>query len=159
MTLSYRDVADILKLVDASDLEEIDLDIGGVRLSVRRRGAGQAAMANPTTAPVAAATAAPAAAPAPNAAPAVATPSAVAADGTFVRAPTVGSFYRRPSPSEPPFVEVGQAVKAGDPVCLIEVMKLFTTITSPCDGRVAAILAEDAALVEFDQPLLRIEPA
>ena len=70
----------------------------------------------------------------------------------------VGTFYRRPSPDETPFVEVGARVEAGDPVCLIEVMKLYTTIEVPAAGTIEAIQAEDAALVEFDQLLFLIRP-
>ncbi|MCB2101088.1 MAG: acetyl-CoA carboxylase, biotin carboxyl carrier protein, partial [Rhodobacterales bacterium] len=83
---------------------------------------------------------------------------APAADGKTVSAPMVGTFYRRSKPEEPPFVEEGTVVKAGDPLCLIEVMKLYTTIEAPADGRVVSIAAEDAALVEFDQPLIVLEP-
>jgi biotin carboxyl carrier protein len=70
----------------------------------------------------------------------------------------VGSFCRRPSPDAPPFVEVGTRVKAGDPLCLIEVMKLYTTISAPIDGVIEAIAAEDASPVEFDQLLFAIAP-
>ncbi|MCP5367050.1 MAG: hypothetical protein H6906_06000 [Hyphomicrobiales bacterium] len=71
----------------------------------------------------------------------------------------VGTFYRRPSPDEPPYVEEGSVVKAGDPLCLIEVMKLYTTIEAPAAGRVVSVAAADGALVEFDQPLIVLEPA
>jgi acetyl-CoA carboxylase biotin carboxyl carrier protein len=75
-----------------------------------------------------------------------------------VRAPMVGSFYRRPSPDAAPFVETGARVKAGDPLCLIEVMKLYTTISAPAGGVVEAIAVEDASPVEFDQLLFVIAP-
>ena len=71
----------------------------------------------------------------------------------------VGTFYRKPSPAEPVFVETGQAVKKGDSLCLIEVMKLYTTIEAPIDGTVKAIGANDAELVAHDQVLFVIEPA
>ena len=71
----------------------------------------------------------------------------------------VGTFYRKPSPAEPVFVEEDQTVKQGDPLCLIEVMKLYTTIEAPIDGVVAAIGASDAELVAHDQVLFVIEPA
>ena len=71
----------------------------------------------------------------------------------------VGTLYRRPAPDEAPFVEVGSQVKAGDPICLIEVMKLFTTVEASIDGTIASIAVKDAALVEFNQPLLTIKPA
>ena len=99
---------------------------------------------------------------APEAAPsAPAQPAPADADdaGLLVTSPMVGTFYRAPSPDAPPFVEVGQHVRKGDPLCLIEVMKLFTTIASEHDGRVVQIGAENAELVEFGRTLFVIEPA
>ncbi|MGD9828663.1 MAG: acetyl-CoA carboxylase biotin carboxyl carrier protein, partial [Hyphomicrobiaceae bacterium] len=115
----------------------------------------------PTPEPTRIAQAAPAAPAAPAQQPAAGpAPAATApvADGTQVRAPMVGSFYRRPSPQEKPFVEVGSKVKKGDPLCLIEVMKLYTTIEAPVSGTVVAITAEDGKLVEFDQLLFVVKP-
>jgi acetyl-CoA carboxylase biotin carboxyl carrier protein len=76
-----------------------------------------------------------------------------------VRAPMMGSFYRSPAPGEKPFIEVGQSVAAEDTVCLIEVMKLFNSISAGVSGRVAEIRAENGALVEFGQVLIVIDPA
>jgi acetyl-CoA carboxylase biotin carboxyl carrier protein len=69
----------------------------------------------------------------------------------------VGTFYRAPSPKDPPFVDIGSVVKVGDPLCVIEVMKLFTTIEADRAGRVSTIYVSNAELVEFNQPLFRIE--
>ena len=71
----------------------------------------------------------------------------------------VGTFYRAPSPDAPPFVEIGSLVRKGQPICLIEVMKLFTTINTEHDGRVVEIGVESGELVEFGQTLFVIEPA
>jgi oxaloacetate decarboxylase alpha subunit len=76
-----------------------------------------------------------------------------------VTAPSVGVFYRRPAPDQAPFVQVGSEVAANDPVCLIEVMKMFAGVVAPCRGRIADILIEDATVVEYGQPLMYIEPA
>lgn len=153
MVLTYKDVAEILKIIDASELEEVVIELEGLRLVVRR--------GNPHGGPLQSS-----AVPGPQAAKprlprgigqtrAEVTP----AEGhVAVRAPMVGSFYRRPSPDAPPFVEVGTRVKAGDPLCLIEVMKLYTTISAPDDGVIEAIAAEDASPVEFDQLLFAIAP-
>lgn len=78
--------------------------------------------------------------------------------GHVVRAPNLGTFYRSPTPGVPAYVEVGQRVSAGDEVCLIEVMKLYTPVVVPVDGVVREILVEDSVMVEFDQELLIIEP-
>ena len=76
-----------------------------------------------------------------------------------VTAPSVGVFYRRPSPDQAPFAQVGSDGAEKDPVCLIEVMKMFTGVVAPCKGRIAAILIEDATMVEYGQPLMYIEPS
>jgi acetyl-CoA carboxylase biotin carboxyl carrier protein len=95
-----------------------------------------------------------------------ATPDATAPDASqgqdngaaLVRAPVVGTFYRAPSPDAPPFVEQGSTVRQGDPLCVIEVMKLFTTIHADTDGVIESIGAENAQLVEFGQVLFSIKP-
>ncbi len=161
MSLSYREVAEIMKIIDASSLDEVILEVDGAKLVVRRGGASANGAASPRPA-AEAATTSPTTAPS---APASTTPTKVASkasddadvSGETIRAPMVGTFYRSPSPDEPPFVEVGSKVSVGDALCLIEVMKLYTTIESTVEGTVRAILAEDATLVEFDQPLFVIE--
>jgi acetyl-CoA carboxylase biotin carboxyl carrier protein len=77
-------------------------------------------------------------------------------EGHVVKAPMVGTFYRAGSPGSPPFVEVGQAVKKGDTLCIIEAMKLMNEIESDADGVIKAILVENGQPVEFDQPLFII---
>lgn len=77
---------------------------------------------------------------------------------TPVRAPCLGTFYSSPKPGSPPFVTVGQKVTADTEVCIVEVMKLFTTVRAGVTGTVREILVKDSELVEFDQPLLLIEP-
>jgi len=167
MALSFKDVAEILKLVDASDCEEVVLEVEGTRLVVRK---GQSAGHNPGAASatpvpdVSASTSMPPPsaeqlAPTSNRDGAGGAISAKIDDGfVAVRAPMVGTAYRRPAPDEPPFVEVGTRVEKGSPLCLIEVMKLYTTIKAPSDGVIAAIHADDTALVEFDQILFSIRP-
>jgi len=100
-----------------------------------------------------------AAAPAPAAAPAAgaSTPSATpAASANAVKSPMVGTFYSSPSPSSPPFVEVGKHVKAGDVICIVEAMKMMNQIEADHAGIVEAILVQDGEPVEFDQPLIVI---
>ena len=76
-----------------------------------------------------------------------------------MRAPNLGTFYRAPKPGAAPYVTVGQTVDADTEVCLIEVMKLFTSVLAGVEGTVRKVLVEDAELVEYDQPLFLIEPA
>ena len=103
------------------------------------------------------AVAAPAAAVAPQVQPAAASPVEESFSGTPVEAPLVGIFYSAPAPEEPPFIEVGQQVKKGDTLFIIEAMKAMTEITAPCDGTVSRILAQNGDMVEYKQVLVVIE--
>jgi len=154
MALSYDEISQILKIIDESSCDEFVLETGDIKLVVRRRGASGSTpsieSANTTsTAPSPGASIEPA--PRPSA-----TRSGVAAN--MVPAPMVGTFYRSPSPGAPPFVEVGSKVTKGDPICIIEVMKLFTTIHAEWSGTVTEIGAENASLVEYGQMLFVIVP-
>ncbi|GAA2150042.1 acetyl-CoA carboxylase biotin carboxyl carrier protein [Actinomadura napierensis] len=97
--------------------------------------------------------------PGPTAVASPAEPIEPADPGHAVTAPLVGTFYRSPQPGAAPFVEVGDLVDAGQTVAIVEAMKLMNTIGADVAGRVAEICVDDAAPVEFDQPLMRIEPA
>lgn len=94
---------------------------------------------------------------APAAAPAAVTPAAPAVSGNLVKSPIVGTFYAAPAPGKAPYVSVGQTVKQGDVLFIIESMKLMNEVTSEFSGTVAEILVKDGEAVEFDQPILRIE--
>lgn len=76
-----------------------------------------------------------------------------------VKSQMIGTFYRSSSPDKPAFVEVGDSVKAGDPICIIEAMKLFNEIESEVSGKIVKVLVDDATPVEFDQPLFLVDPA
>jgi acetyl-CoA carboxylase biotin carboxyl carrier protein len=162
LALSYKEIAEIIKIIDASNCEELILDLPDAKIVVRRsstRGEPAPAPASPgavapqTQAPAAPPAAAPAASPA-------SIPSAPRSDGKIeVRSPMVGTFYRTPAPNAPAFVEVGAMVKVGDPICLIEVMKLFTTMTAEHEGRIAEILVGHGEGVQYDQVLFVIEAA
>jgi acetyl-CoA carboxylase biotin carboxyl carrier protein len=80
------------------------------------------------------------------------------AGSVAIRAPMLGTFYRAPSPAEPPYVQLGTRVSAGDPVCIIEVMKLFNTINVPVSGKITSIAVDNGAMVEFNQLLFVLEP-
>lgn len=163
MTISYKEISEIIGLIDSSSsCDELVLETDQLKLVVRRRGAGGAASAASAPVPMpVASTSVSAAAPQQSATgPASRSPIKPAAvDGAdVVSSPMVGTFYRAPSPEAPPFVEVGSKVKAGDPLCIIEVMKLFTTINAEISGTVREIGAENGKLVEFGQMLFVIEP-
>lgn len=165
MTLTYAEIAEIIKLIDASSCEEITLDLGEIKLSMRRKGDG-----GPSTTTAAEESREAGMEPSPPKDPPAGDEGPTAtgssrdeasetADGmSEIRSPMVGTFYRAPSPTSPPFVEVGSEVDEDDPLCLIEVMKLYTTISAKGPGRVAEICAENGAMVGADEILFRIEP-
>ena len=76
-----------------------------------------------------------------------------------IKSPIIGTFYRRPSPDKPNFVEVGDSISEGNVLCVVEAMKLFNEIESECSGKIVKILVEDASPVEFDQPLFLVDPS
>ncbi|MBT8319842.1 MAG: acetyl-CoA carboxylase biotin carboxyl carrier protein [Gramella sp.] len=76
-----------------------------------------------------------------------------------VKSPIIGTFYRKPSPDKPSFVEVGDSIKEGDVLCVIEAMKLFNEIESEVSGKIVKVLVDDASPVEFDQPLFLVDPS
>ena len=143
--MDLRKLKTLIDLVSESGVAELEITEGDDRVKiVNRVGA----------APVAAA--APAAAPAPAAASESAAAPAVAEDTRTINSPMVGTFYRAPSPGAKPFADVGQKVKAGDTVCIIEAMKLLNEIETEYDGVIKEILVENGQPVEFGQPLFVI---
>jgi acetyl-CoA carboxylase biotin carboxyl carrier protein len=152
VSLSAKDVAEILQALEASSFDTLDLELNGVKLQLRRSGA--ATPAPLPRAPVPDSTRA-AAAPviATAAAPVEAPPGTVA-----VPAPLLGIFYRAPRPGEPAFVEVGSRVEADSIVGIIEVMKLMNTVRAGQRGEVVAIPARNGELVEYGEALLFVRP-
>ncbi len=100
-------------------------------------------------------------APAAEAAPAAAVPSAAEDDSKYItiKSPIIGTFYRKPSPDKPVFVEVGDSIGEGDVLCVIEAMKLFNEIESEVSGKIVKVLVDDSSPVEFDQPLFLVDPS
>ena len=150
MSLGAKDVAEILKLLDESVFEELTLETNGLKIQLRRSDAGpRVHKANGAAAPV------PKPAPTPAAAERreVAPPPPGMAD---VPSPLLGVFYRAPKPGEPPFVEIGQQVEEGTIIGIIEVMKLMNSVRAGVRGELVEIFAKNGALVEFDEPLMRV---
>lgn len=150
-----KDVA--LELMDAlasKKLGEVAIELEGVKIKIK------AAAPAPVIAAAPSAAAAPAASASPAAAAAAETETAPADDlpaGTQVKSPLVGTFYSSPSPDEPPFVLVGQEVREGDTLCIIEAMKVMNEIKAPCSGKVVRIMAQPGDMVEYNQVLCIIE--
>jgi acetyl-CoA carboxylase biotin carboxyl carrier protein len=141
--MDLRKLKKLIDLVQESGIAELEITEGEEKVKIVKGGAVSVSAA-PTAAllPAAAVAAAPAAAePEPG------------QEGHLVKAPMVGTFYRSPSPDAKPFVEVGQAVKEGDTICIIEAMKLMNEIEADASGVVKAILVENGQPVEYGQPL------
>jgi acetyl-CoA carboxylase biotin carboxyl carrier protein len=148
--LTYDDLRRIVELIkSAEQFSEFRLKVGAIEIELRRR-KGPVPDPTPVTVPGAAPTT-----PVPAAAGSTAPPEPAAwpEDCTAIRSPMFGTFYRAAEPGGPPFVEVGQKVEPGTTVCIIEVMKLLTSIPAGARGVLARVLVADAALVETGQPL------
>jgi acetyl-CoA carboxylase biotin carboxyl carrier protein len=202
MELRHEDIAEIVRIFNESELQELRLDLGGNRLYLSKQVVGSpgwepvgpetsagvspapptlasstaaapasgasAALADaPSALPAAAASPSPRESQAgsaemtePGVSPVAAPPSATSDRSGLVEltSPLLGVFYRRPAPDKPPFVEIGSEVDPEDPVCIIDVMKMFSRVPAGVAGRVVAILAEDGQLVEHGQVLMHLEP-
>lgn len=152
--MDLRKIKKLIDLLEESNLTEIEIREGeeSVRLSRASAAAAPAVYAAPAPAP-AAQPAAPAEA---NTAAKPAAKAGSLPEGHVLRSPMVGTFYASSSPDKPPFVTVGQTVKAGDTLAIIEAMKMFNPIEAEVAGTVTAILAKDGQPVEFDEPLFVI---
>jgi acetyl-CoA carboxylase biotin carboxyl carrier protein len=137
--LTRADVDEILKLIDASDFDELRLEMGGLKLELRRRGSSAPA---PLAAPVAAAPA----------------PVVAAGPGTPIPAPLLGIFWHAPRPGAAPFVKPGDRVQPDTVIGIIEVMKLMNQVPAGVSGTVLAITAPNGELVEHGACLLRVQP-
>jgi acetyl-CoA carboxylase biotin carboxyl carrier protein len=155
------EIIDRLAVVaDGSGLAEVELSAGGTRVVVRSRSAVQGSHVVVAGAPVPPSTASAAPVPLPTGTkPAVAPASAAATSGPVVNAPLTGIFYAAPSPGAAPLVSVGSIVAVGQPIGLIEAMKLFNEIKSDKAGRVVRIIAQDGLLVKSKTPIIELEPA
>lgn len=170
--MTFKDIQDLIKLINRSDLSEFRMKDGDFELTVRtneymkNKGTTTQIMpmpAPPMPAPVAPPAPAPVAAPAPPPAAAAPAAPAPAEEDTSkyleIKSPMVGTFYRSPSPDKPIYVKVGDSVSVGSPVCIVEAMKLFNEIESEVTGKIVKVLVEDAQPVEYDQVLFLVDPS
>jgi acetyl-CoA carboxylase biotin carboxyl carrier protein len=151
--MNLKEIKDLIKVFNNSGLTKLKVEDGDFGLTLEKGG-------ETTTAPVQAAPAqttapAPSAAPAPAAAPAEEpkTPD----NAVYINSPMVGTFYRSPSPDSPPFVNVGDTVGKGQPLCILEAMKIMNELEAEFDCKILDILVEDGQPVEYDMPLFLVE--
>lgn len=158
MTLTAADVAEIMRLVEQSKFDELNLEIDGIKLTLRR--AGASAKFVPSLTPPGSLDAAAGAAGAADGAGASAArcETAVPVDANFkdITSPMLGTFYRAPKPGSAPFVEIGSVVHEDSVIAIIEVMKLMNTVRAGAKGVITQILPADETLVEFGEVLMRM---
>ena len=159
--MDLKEIQNLIKFVSNSGVAEVKLETGDIKITIRTTLEGnspdityvqQAPMPQAIAAPVAAI----------PAATTVAAPAAAADDNAkyvTIKSPMIGTFYRKPSPDKPMFVEVGNTIQKGDVLCVVEAMKLFNEIEAEITGKIVKILVDDMSPVEFDQPLFLVDPS
>ena len=163
--MKLTEIQDLIKFVSKSGVNEVELETKEIKIVIKTGKQTtaapvvyQAAPAQITTAPAQVM-----AAPATTAAPVAETaaPAAAATDAKYItiKSPMIGTFYRSSGPDKAPFVNVGDEITAGKPVCIIEAMKLFNEIESEVKGKIVKVLVNDATPVEYDQPLFLVDPS
>ena len=163
--MDIKQIQDLIRFVSKSGVNEVAIEQKDFKITIKTTQAptyvtatlpleGAPVAAAAPVAPQPAAAAAPAAEPAPAAAPAADTSKYIT-----IKSPMIGTFYRSASPEKPLFVNVGDEIKDGQVLCIIEAMKLFNEIESEVSGRVVKVLVDNASPVEYDQPLFLVEPA
>lgn len=152
MTLTAKDVAEIMRLLEESSFESLSLEINGMKLNLQRSSARTAESPDPSAVPPVAPAELPQAAPRGK----VKAPSEPGL--AEVRSPLLGIFYRAPRPGEPPFVEIGSKVDEDTVIGIVEVMKLMNSVHAGVKGEIVEILRANGALVEYGDVLLRVRP-
>ena len=163
--MDIKEIQSLIKFVAKSGASEVKLEMEDFKITIRT---GSAPSTPETTIvqqiPMAQSPMVPAVPPAvqePVKEPAAPESAPESEDSKYltIKSPIIGTFYRKPSPDKPPFVEVGQDIKKGDVLCVIEAMKLFNDVESDVSGKIVKILVDDSSPVEFDQPLFLVDPS
>jgi acetyl-CoA carboxylase biotin carboxyl carrier protein len=163
--MNLSQIQDLIKFVAKSGVSEVEIEQKDFKITIKtpagKKDTPMQVIAQPAAPQLPAAPApSPAAAPAPAPAPAAAAP-APAAESRYItiKSPMIGTFYRAAGPGKPIFVNVGDEVKPGKTICIIEAMKLFNEIESEVSGKIVKVLVDDAKPVEYDQPLFLVDPS
>jgi acetyl-CoA carboxylase biotin carboxyl carrier protein len=156
--METKEIQKLIDFIAQSGLDEVNIETNELKIKVKRHASPAVVQAAPVQVAVAPAAPAPVAAPVAQAS-TEAKPAADDSKYLTIKSPMIGTFYRASSPETPAFVNIGDEIKPGKTVCVIEAMKLFNEIESEISGRIVKILVENATPVEFDQPLFLVEPA
>jgi acetyl-CoA carboxylase biotin carboxyl carrier protein len=164
--MDFKQIQELIKLVNDSNIGEVTIEQKEFRLTIKQKEEPVTQMVTgPMQAPIFAQPIAQYQQQAPSTSTPAQTPekskqeSATPSNTITIKSPMIGTFYRRPSPDKPIFVEIGDEVSPGKVVCIIEAMKLFNEIESEVKGKIVKILVDDASPVEYDQPLFLVEPS
>lgn len=161
--MDIKEIQNLIKFVAKSGASEVKLEMGDIKITIKTGGddsKGETTYIQQV--PVQPQAQQQQSAPQPVAEPTTATKETVTNEEdkyVTIKSPIIGTFYRKPSPDKPTFVEVGSTIKEGDPLCVIEAMKLFNEIESEVSGKIVKVLVDDSSPVEFDQPLFLIDPS
>ncbi len=159
--MDIKEIQNLIKFVAKSGTSEVKLEMDDVKITIKTGSSKTETTIVQAASPMAQMPVQ--AAPAATEAPAQAAPAAPATDENAnyltIKSPIIGTFYRKPSPDKPMFVEVGSSINSGDTVCVIEAMKLFNEIESEISGKIVKVLVDDSTPVEFDQPLFLVDPS
>ncbi len=153
--MKAKEIQDLIDFISNSGLAEVKIETEEFKLSIKKNSETQIVTAASAPAPVAVS------APAPAAPAGIATAPAKDDSSKYIeiKSPMIGTFYKTPNPDAPNFVNVGDSVKAGQTVCIIEAMKLFNEIESEVSGTIVKVLVDNATPIEYDQPLFLVDPA
>ena len=155
--MDLKDIQNLIKFVAKSGASEVKLETDDVKITIKT---GSDDKQETTTYVQQIPVSAPAVVQAAQTvAPVAAVPVAEDSKYITIKSPIIGTLYRKPSPDKPVFVEVGQTIKEGDVLCVIEAMKLFNEIESEVSGKIVKVLVDDSSPVEFDQPLFLVDPS
>jgi acetyl-CoA carboxylase biotin carboxyl carrier protein len=158
--MKAKEIQDLIDFISKSGLDEVNIETEEFKIKVKKNTEAKVVQAA-APAPQPAAAPAPAASPAPAPSSGGEEKAASSDDDKYVtiKSPMIGTFYRTPNPENPAFVNVGDSVKEGDTVCIVEAMKLFNEIESDITGKIVKILVDNATPVEYDQPLFLVDPS
>lgn len=160
---NLKEICELIDVLVEREINEFEMEKGGVRIRIKRGSAaaesGNSSASASILPPAWASPPSPAPVAAASAAPAETAPAEISEDVHIIKSPIVGTFYNAPSPSAPPFVNIGDVVQVGQPLCIIEAMKLMNEIESEAAGEIVRIYVENGQPVEYGQSLFAIRPS
>lgn len=160
--MDLKEIQNLIKFVAKSGASEVKLEMDDVKITIKTGSDSETTIVQQVPVQAAAPVVqqqAPAPVSATPEAPAASAPASDDSKYITVKSPIIGTFYRKPAPDKPVFVEVGTDIKEGDVLCVIEAMKLFNEIESEVSGKIVKVLVDDSSPVEFDQPLFLVDPS